>query len=260
MLTTLKSSLRICSALARVASITRSFAGVNKQVVRTQAKAPENLARVLNNELQFEKQKYKEFIEAEEFLKQSGFTLVESPETVEIKLLKNVGDKIVEIKYQATEAFNEEGEEEETEGEEKKGEKEGEEGDDNIKSSTDFMVTVRNPDGSGLFFDCNSHDTQLSIYHAGYSKNVEELVKGNLEKETGAYLGPSFDNLDEKVQQSFMDYLESLGITDRLLAYIECSAMDKEQRLYMKWLNEVKNFLTTAKQQLQGLLTYTTAY
>ncbi len=246
----LKTILRVCSsAMTRARPVVRLFAGTNKQVARTQAKAPDNLAKTLENELQFEKQRYAEFQEGQEFLKETGFTLINSPETVEIKLIKNVGDKTVEIRYQAGEPIKDE-EEPGTEEEKKqdKGQEGDEEGKDNIKTATDFSVVIKNKDGSGLLFDCTSQDTELSIYHVAYNKNIDQLLKPNPEKENPAYIGPTFENLDEKVQQSFVEYLESLGISDKLLAFIECSSIDKEQKMYINWLNEVKEFVEPGKQ------------
>jgi len=172
-----------------------------------------------------------------------------------MKLMKTKGNKTIEIRYQAREPINEDEEEdqEEEKGEQpekkKKGEKgeKGEEGseDQNASTSSDFMVVVKNEDGSGLLFDCNSHEAQLSIYRVAYSKKVDEIANPtNIEKMNQAYQGPDFLSLDEKLQQSFSEYLESLGISDKLLAYVECSAVDKEQRLYMNWLSDVKKFVS----------------
>ena len=249
MLTIFKNGLRVCSSFIRVAPA-MNFAGANKQVARTQAKNPESLARGLATELQFEKQRYHDFKEGEEFLKQTGFSQVETSDSVDIKLMKNVGDKVVEIRFQATEPTMDEDEEksgEEKEEEHKEG-KAGEEDQANLKSSVEFSVIVKNKDGAGVVIDCSSQETELAIFHVAYSKNVEEFLKGSMDKLSSSYLGPNFEQLDEKIQQSFVEYLESMGITDKLLAYIECIAVDKEQKMYMNWLTEVKEFVEPGKQ------------
>lgn len=242
----LKNGFRACAAFIQPMPTIKFSAAVNKNVAKAQAKAPDSLAKVMASELQFEKQRYNEFKEGEEFLKQTGFSLVESPDSVEIKLMKNAGDKVVEIRYQASEPVNEK-DEEETE-EENKEKKEGEDEKDNIKTVTDFTVLVKNKDGSGLIFDCTTQETDLNVYHVAYSKNVEEMLK-SIDRDNKSYMGPSFENLDEKVQQSFVEYLESLGISDKLLAYIECSSIDKEQKMYMNWLNDIKEFIEPSHKQ-----------
>ncbi len=197
----------------------------------------------------------------------AGFTKVDSPDSVEIKLQKAVGNRVVEIRYQAREPMGDMDEEDESadEGEEgkegKKGKKEpkdknepkdkkregpaGEEEEkkEEDKSMVDFTLMVKNKDGSGMLFDCSTQNAEISIFRATYNKNVEDLVKlSSLERASNSYPGPEFFGLDEKVQHGFMAFLETLGINEKLLAYIECSALDKEQQLYIHWLNDVKGF------------------
>lgn len=52
-----------------------------------------------------------------------------------------------------------------------------------------------------------------------------------------------FTELDDKLQQAFVDYLEERGVNAELGRYILDYAEDKEQREYMKWLEGVKNFV-----------------
>jgi len=258
MLRAAKYALRACTAFTR-ASPRLAFATanqVNRQVARASPKAPEDLAKVLGSELQFEKQRYTEFKEGEAFLKEVGYTLQDDLNSVEIKLMQAVGDKTIEIRYQANEPIKPEDDEEEESDEEKgkgakeaKGGKDGEEEDkEGMKSATDFTVVVKNKDGSGLLFDCTTQETELNIFRVAYHKSIDELTKlGNLDKTAQPYLGPDFFNLDEKVQQSFNEYLEALGITDKLLAYIECTSIDKEQRMYLKWMGDIKTFVEETK-------------
>ncbi len=249
MLRVVKNSIRAVGVMRSV-TVARSMATRKeiKKVMKPQLKAPESLVRTLDSELQFEKQRYTEFKEGADFLKETGFTVLETPENTEIKLMKNVGDKTIEIKFQANEPMQDEDEEEEEEegkGEEKekKGDKkDDEEGKNGFKSAADFTVIVKSKDGSGLLFDCNSQETELNIYRVAYNKNIDDLTK-DMEKAARSYLGPEFMSLDEKVQQSFIEYLESLGLIEKLLAYIECAAIDKEQKLYMNWIGEVKKFV-----------------
>lgn len=242
MLRTIQAATRAIAVL-RPVILARPLA-TRGNVIKSPTKAPESLSRTLDSELNFEKQRYAEFKEGAEFLKETGFTVIESPESTEIKLVKNVGDKTIEIKYQANEPMQDEEEEPEDEKDDaKKGEKKEEEGKDNLKSTADFTVIVKAKDGSGLLFDCVTQETTLNIYRVAYNKDIDGMLK-NFEKAGQSYLGPEFFSLDEKVQQSFTEYLESLGLNEKLLAYIECSAIDKEQKLYMTWLGDVKKFIT----------------
>jgi len=40
-----------------------------------------------------------------------------------------------------------------------------------------------------------------------------------------------------------MDYLKSYSITEELCVFVEHVSLDKEQRLYMKWLSVVDKFI-----------------
>jgi complement component 1 Q subcomponent-binding protein len=63
------------------------------------------------------------------------------------------------------------------------------------------------------------------------------------ELEDHVYLGPDFVSLDEDIQKGLSEYLINNGLDQPTVAFIEVMAMDKEQRLYMKWLQEVNKFI-----------------
>ena len=54
-----------------------------------------------------------------------------------------------------------------------------------------------------------------------------------------------FSELDDKLQQAFMDYLSERGVTAELGQFIIEYSDDKEQREYMNWLEGVHSFLKT---------------
>ena len=56
-------------------------------------------------------------------------------------------------------------------------------------------------------------------------------------------MGPDFSTLDERIQQSFMEFLGDVGINEETGSFIEVMSFDKDQRLYLNWLKNVKNFL-----------------
>ena len=254
MLTNIKTGLkylRFLPAISCMPSTIRFFSPSGnppkKQTAVQKPTISSELSQALRNELKFEKERYVEFTEGNDFIKQSGFTLIESPENAEIKLVKNVGDKNVEIRYQASELIDdaEEGERPEEEKMDAKNGEEEKEGD--AKSRSEFTVTVKGKDGKGLLFACASENAEMNIFSISYSNNVDGLFKDDYDKTKTPYLGPTFDNLDEKVQRSFYEYLESLGINEKLLAYIECTSVDKEQKMYINWLQDISKFVEGSK-------------
>ena len=52
-----------------------------------------------------------------------------------------------------------------------------------------------------------------------------------------------FSQLDEKLQQAFVDYLAERGVNEQLGMFIVEYSADKEQREYMGWLEGVHSFL-----------------
>ena len=157
--------------------------------------------------------------------------------------MKTVGNRTIEIRFQAREPFiDSEDEEDDKEGQEKEEkEEEGKEG--GIKTMSDFEILVRDPSGKGLLFQCVTGDAQLNIERATYLNDVESpYVDSKFTDYIKAYKGPDFGTLDDKLREQFMHYLEFMGITDKVLMFIECAAVDKEQKLYMSWLENVKKF------------------
>ena len=59
-----------------------------------------------------------------------------------------------------------------------------------------------------------------------------------------SYAGPDFSTLDERIQTSLTEYLEGYGINEHLAAFVEVMSLDKDQRLYMQWLSNLKDFIS----------------
>lgn len=57
------------------------------------------------------------------------------------------------------------------------------------------------------------------------------------------YTGPDFVSLDESIQKGLSSYMLDMGIDQQTTAFIEVMSIDKDQRLYMKWLQDVQKFV-----------------
>ena len=62
------------------------------------------------------------------------------------------------------------------------------------------------------------------------------------------YSGPDFSTLDERIQNAISEYLEGFGVNEHMSAFIECMSLDKDQRLYMDWLSNLRNFVGGSNQ------------
>lgn len=58
------------------------------------------------------------------------------------------------------------------------------------------------------------------------------------------YPGPDFSTLDERIQSSLSEYLEGYGVNEHLAAFVEVMSLDKDQRLYMNWLQNLRDFIS----------------
>lgn len=47
----------------------------------------------------------------------------------------------------------------------------------------------------------------------------------------------------QRLQTGLQEYLRGFGITEELATFIEHVSLDKEQRLYIKWLNDVQKWI-----------------
>ncbi len=163
---------------------------------------------------------------------------METQNAAEIKLIRPAGGKSVEIRYQAKSGCSGSAEKAKAGKAEEKEEQPAKKG-----AVAEFCIVVRAKDNSGLIFDCFSEDEQLRVLRVSHHRDVDRVLDGvDSEAVSRSYAGPGFASLDAKVQLDFLQYLEYLGITEKLLGYVERSAMDKEQRLYEGWLENVKQF------------------
>ncbi|CCO26954.1 Mitochondrial acidic protein mam33 [Rhizoctonia solani AG-1 IB] len=75
------------------------------------------------------------------------------------------------------------------------------------------------------------------------AKLATELTSEADWKRRGLYIGPQFDHLDTSVQEEFERYLDERGIGGDLALFVPDYAEYKEQKEYVKWLQNVKSFI-----------------
>ncbi|KAG5437120.1 hypothetical protein PCANB_001241 [Pneumocystis canis] len=101
--------------------------------------------------------------------------------------------------------------------------------------------------GSGtLMIDAVAQDGAFIIDNILYYKDDDIALTQTAEADwqrRGTYMGPSFDSLDENIQLIFERYLEERGINTSLALFIPEYVGYKEQKEYVNWLQNVKNFI-----------------
>merc|ERR1712232_1051805 len=117
------------------------------------------------------------------------------------------------------------------------------------QEATDFTVTVEDKDRAtdkghmGMQFYCS---TQAGEDHRYVIGSVKVFASTEEKDSMSMYNGPEFEDLDEKLQESFDEYLAECGLRTELCDFIDASALDKEQREYIRWLKITKQFLDDA--------------
>lgn len=232
MLSTLRSVARVARPSLRrvhlqpaaVAQHVRCFSSSN---------ALQKLQQGLANELQFEKENYSKPDSLAKLPKE--WTLTDKPGDVNLKIEKDLGSgKKCTIEWQLVSPYDPEMDDLEGQGAE--GETPPAPADE-----TDFTITIQSGDGEkGLTYFCN---TQQGEGHRFIVGNVKTWSSAEERDSVSGYNGPDFEDLESSLQESMDEYLSEIGITDEIYDFIDSSAIDKELREYMRWLENLKGFM-----------------
>ena len=197
------------------------------------------LAKALEKELTYEKDNYVATDDTAAFLDESGFNFFEDRDGINCYLKKEADGKVIEVHFQARPPPAEEEGLDMPEGAE----------DENFNlydnNMVEFSVVIRR-DGSetGLLFDCASSETEISISNVAHSDQISKDVKtARFERNFCTYNGPDFNSLDERLQAGLSEFLQAHGIDEHLAAFVEVMSLDKDNRLYMQWLEDMQNFV-----------------
>lgn len=116
-------------------------------------------------------------------------------------------------------------------------ERDEDEVDPELDYGINFEVCVTKGDNK-ILFDCvSSRDMKI--------QNIQFFPTGKTVNDETVYGGPRFDDLEEKLQDSFYDYLNDRGVDNEVSFFILSYSAVKEQTEYVNWLNKIVDF--TAK-------------
>ena len=116
----------------------------------------------------------------------------------------------------------------------------------NTENYCDFTIFVKDSQGKGgLVVDATTMDTEINYNNVFMSEDMEvEMGRNRFERAMKGYAGPDFSTLDERIQTAITEYLEGYGVNEHMSAFVECMSLDKDQRLYMSWLSNLKGFVS----------------
>jgi complement component 1 Q subcomponent-binding protein len=195
--------------------------------VRAFSSAQTKLSKILEAEAKHEKDQYEEPPLVKDFVAKSPFTFSMTAGDVNMTLSRESGGKKMVVDWQLTSPFGDDAMEENEQ--------------DDSAPPTDFTFSVESTSGDeGLIFYCSTSSGDGDRFVIG---NVRQYSSKEEKDSNTAYNGPDFEDLDEKLQESFLEYLKDSGLTDELCDFIDATALDKEQVEYMRWLKNAQQFL-----------------
>jgi complement component 1 Q subcomponent-binding protein len=114
------------------------------------------------------------------------------------------------------------------------------------ESMVEFLVRVVKKGGkSGILIDGSTIDTSYEFNTLQFADDVTALYTDYVnQKPNDQYTGPAFNTLDERLQTEFNEFMSSLGVNEELMSFINVLSVDKDQRLYLKWLKNVNSFFS----------------
>ncbi|KAJ9314749.1 hypothetical protein DTO271D3_4995 [Paecilomyces variotii] len=107
-------------------------------------------------------------------------------------------------------------------------------------------VTVEKPGAGALLIQTIAQDGVFQVEEVSYFNKSDLAHAQTAEKDwarQSLYAGPPFENLDEDLQSYIERYLEERGINAELANAIPDYIQVKEQKEYVRWLENVRNFI-----------------
>lgn len=212
---------------------------------RKESPVSAGLVSVLRDELKIEKERYRT-PEAVLDGPPNGYELEDRPNCTVLLLTRSgPGDEdiLVEVDLDAQEG----GELDEDDDED--GDGPGGDDDDDGPALPPVVFSVNIAKGDRMMaFACETDGAEVFINHVSLSEAPgAEGAEDDAEEDGFApYTGPVFGELDDTLQQAFVDYLEERGINGGFGAYLIELVHDKLEVEYMNWLQRARDFISSS--------------
>ncbi|KAL7099621.1 hypothetical protein ACP275_09G096100 [Erythranthe tilingii] len=107
---------------------------------------------------------------------------------------------------------------------------------ENMKPHITFIVDVFKGEGTDILeFICSAWPDSIEI------RNV--FTRGHNRISDYHYMGPGFKELDDELQTSLYDYLETRGVDDKLAEFLHRYMINKDKNEYLRWMEKMKSFI-----------------
>ncbi|KII87691.1 hypothetical protein PLICRDRAFT_111642 [Plicaturopsis crispa FD-325 SS-3] len=229
-------------------NVTRAFSLSARRLGEGSTDVP--LAQKLAEELKYEKEDPATTEAEPEFLKafksEGIWSIEDTLGSDEVAIVRKFGNESIRLMFSIADIANEDAGENEFDQENEEEQPEEEQTSlDNVPIRVSVSIT-KGPSSGSLNIDTLAQEGAFAIENFTFYPDAKvgtDLTADADWKRRGLYVGPQFDTLDEGVQQAFERYLEERGISEGLALFIPEYAAWKEQREYVAWLGNVKNFV-----------------
>lgn len=82
-----------------------------------------------------------------------------------------------------------------------------------------------------------------NVYYYNNPEHAHAVTADKVHERQDLYVGPPFGNLDEDLQVLLERYLDERGINTALAIFVPDYIDMKEQKEYVRWLENVKGFV-----------------
>lgn len=98
---------------------------------------------------------------------------------------------------------------------------------------------------SGMADELDEEDKEAAGAQPPFAVGAVKVWTNKAERDSAvSYNGPEFEDFPVALQASLNEFLAEIGIDASTTAYIDATAVDKEQREYMRWLENMNKFIS----------------
>ncbi|KAJ6607927.1 mitochondrial glycoprotein [Mycena sp. CBHHK59/15] len=207
-----------------------------------------SLTQKLEEELQYEHEA-KESAELPAFLtsfQEQGVWKIQDVEgSNEVALTRQFGNENIRLMFSIADLQNQEPEEDF--GNEEEMDEEQREAEEPMRILRAVVSVTKSTGVGALEVDMTCQGGQFLVENISFYGDATLGQEISVEadwKRRGLYIGPEFNSLDVAVQEHFEKFLEERGIGESIALFIPEYAQYKEQREYVRWLENVKTFVS----------------
>ncbi|KAJ7911044.1 mitochondrial glycoprotein [Mycena leptocephala] len=175
------------------------------------------------------------------FMSQGIWKIQDTPNNSEVVLTRQFGNENIQVKFSVVDLQM---------SEDPEFDEDTEEAPEEEMPSSDYMravVSITKSTAPGAMqidmeVQSGSFLVQNVTYYADGKLGDDATVEGDW-KRRALYMGPEFTTLDVSVQEQFEKFLEERDLGENTAFFVLEYAQYKEQREYVKWLENVKKFV-----------------